>query len=483
MKISEKFNLNKTQYELDFVDVDTDLDLPLFLDPYFIGNSDFSFAFEAHLLLRSFFECLLSALRENKISKAETLFSHLGESNEICLGFSKAAPKGKGMGPLDAIRIFQSLKESSALKTGIMEDIEDFRIFVNNVDKDKVSDMTSNIIKKQLITYTQNQCSLWGIPLTSGVPSGFYWDRNLNTWENQYTDMLIINNRKILLVPKRIVSFSREYTPQKYFQHFVLNFLQDECLRLNSPLVQYRKDKTRTPYVTKKAISESINQTQGIDKNWLANFTKKNPVIFQNFRKETKENISSVSNSDIVYEDVSSICKYLGKCLRIIKPGGDSATVYHRTIVGIMELLFYPHLCSPAIEQEIHSGRKRIDISFDNCAEDGFFFRLCELYNIPASFIIVECKNYSQDVKNPELDQIGGRFSPKRSKMGILTCRTIDDMETFILRCSDTYNDNRGLIIPLVDEDFYTLLNFKADNNDVEIDNYIQNKFHRIALR
>jgi len=264
MKISEKFNLNKTQYELDFVDVDTDLDLPLFLDPYFIGNSDFSFAFEAHLLLRSFFECLLSALRENKISKAETLFSHLGESNEICLGFSKAAPKGKGMGPLDAIRIFQSLKESSALKTGIMEDIEDFRIFVNNVDKDKVSDMTSNIIKKQLITYTQNQCSLWGIPLTSGVPSGFYWDRNLNTWENQYTDMLIINNRKILLVPKRIVSFSREYTPQKYFQHFVLNFLQDECLRLNSPLVQYRKDKTRTPYVTKKAISESINQTQGM---------------------------------------------------------------------------------------------------------------------------------------------------------------------------------------------------------------------------
>ena len=481
MKISKLFGLNKSQHELDFVDVDIDHDLPLFLDPYFIAKSDFPIAYEAHLSLRSFFNCLLKTLRENRINEAEELFSHLGESNEICLGFSKNTPRGKGMGPTDALNIFNSLKDSPALRTGIMEDIEDFRIFVDNVDKDKMSDMTANIIKKQLIEYTQSQCTLWGIELTESVPSGYYWDYESKSWENNYTKMLIADGRKILFVPKRIVSYSNEYTPQRYMQHFVLNFLQNEQLRLNGPLVQHRSNKNKTPYVTKKSIKEDLNFDSGIDKQWLADFTEKHHDVFERFRQETRSNIPIITNTELTSESISDICNYLSSYLKSIPPGAANATKYHRTIVGILELLFYPHLCNPVIEQEIHQGRKRIDIVFDNCAETGFFCRLCKTHGIPSRFIMIECKNYSRDIMNPELDQISGRFSPNRGQMGLIVCRSTNDLAKLIIRCGDTYKDSRGLVIPLVDEDFYELLRYKAEDNENAIDSFIQNRFHCIA--
>lgn len=480
MRISEIFGLNKTQHELDFVDIDIDYDTPLFLDPYFISKNTFPIANEAQLSLRSFFHCLLSALKEDKVKIAEALFSHLGETNEICLGLSKSRPQGKGMGPSDANRIFKSLKESYAIQTGIMEDIEDFRIFVDNVDKDKMSDMTANIIKKQLIDYTQKQCKLWKIPLTSGISSGYYWDRRLNSWDNQYTDMLVIEDRKILLVPKRLVSFSTHYTPQKYLQHFILSYLQNEQLMFNGPLVQYRKD--LSPYVTKKSVKEAEEKKHSINKEWYAKFTKSHPEIFKDFKLKQKNIIIPVSNTDIVYENVDEICSFLIDQLKIIKPGSQDATQYHRIIVGILELLFYPNLCSPTIEHEINDGRKRIDITFDNCANSGFFFRMPNSFNIPSQFIMVECKNYTRDIANPELDQISGRFSPNRGQIGIITCRDVEDMNLLLQRCTDTYKDCRGLIIPLIDNDIYKLLSYRAKEEYELIDNYIQQRYHEIAL-
>ena len=78
MRIAQLFSLNKSQYELDFVDIDPDVDTPLFLDPYFISKCDFPFAEEAHYSIQSYFEYLLALLKSNHISEAEELFSYLG---------------------------------------------------------------------------------------------------------------------------------------------------------------------------------------------------------------------------------------------------------------------------------------------------------------------------------------------------------------------------------------------------------------------
>lgn len=79
MKISELYNLKKTQYELDFVDIDPDKDIPLFLDPYYISKCDFPFASDAQDTIRSYFEYLLALLRGKQIRQAEEVFHIWGK--------------------------------------------------------------------------------------------------------------------------------------------------------------------------------------------------------------------------------------------------------------------------------------------------------------------------------------------------------------------------------------------------------------------
>ena len=81
VKISELFDLKKSQYELDFVDINPDIDTPLFLDPYYISKCEFPFAVCAYESIRSYFEFLLALLKGKRIEQARELFSHLGESN------------------------------------------------------------------------------------------------------------------------------------------------------------------------------------------------------------------------------------------------------------------------------------------------------------------------------------------------------------------------------------------------------------------
>ena len=337
--------------------------------------------------------------------------------------------------------------------------------------------MTANIIKKCLIEYTQQQCRLLNIPLIDNIPSGMYWNPAQKMWENNYTERLVIDNCPILLVPKRIVSFTDKYTSSEYKQHFVLNFLQNENLRLQTSLVGKRKDGTE--FVTKRSIKE---EEGFIDKSYLVRFTEQHPEVFSDFKKTTSRKISSIEGRVLDNIDAVSVCEHLIKRLQAIKLGAKDASTYHNIMIGVLELLFYPNLSAPKKEVEIHNGRKRIDITFNNSAETGFFYRLPNNSALTCQFVFVECKNYTGEIANPELDQLSGRFSNRRGKVGILACRQLEDDILFMKRCADTYEDDRGLIIPIIDKDIITALSEFPQNGFNAIESILENKYQRIAF-
>lgn len=481
-KISEIFKLGRSQAELDFVDIDISRDTPLFIDPHFLAHRYDSWSQSALSIVNSFFQYLLELIKADDIETAKAIFIHLEEPNETCLGLSKSKPRGRSINKHDIEAIFKNLIESKAAKSGLVEELQDTIVFVDGVGKDKLSDITTNIIREKLIKYTQEQCQNWEIPLQSNMQSGFFWNpRNLR-WENKQTEMLIIEERKLLLVPKGIVSFCENYTPDKYHRHFVLNFLQNEHLRLNTAFVKFRenkKKKTRTPYVAKTDLKENVSPG---DKADLRTFTLKHPLIFRKFKNDLKAPSESLGDTQIEDIDIEQVANFLIDILENLPIGIKAADEYEKAIMGILELLLYPDLICPNKQVPLHQGRKRVDIVFDNAALKGSFFEFHRIHKIPCQYIFVECKNQTKDPHNPELDQLSSRFSTNRGKVGLLVFRNVSDMKTLIQRCNDTFKDDRGLILPLSDRDLIEGLENKISGEPRPLEQILRERSRIIQL-
>ena len=71
---------------------------------------------------------------------------------------------------------------------------------------------------------------------------------------------------------------------------------------------------------------------------------------------------------------------------------------------------------------------------------------------------MIECKNYSEDIGNAEFDQLAGRFSNIRGRVGLLVCREFDNKQRALARAKDTATDGRGYILAIDDKDLSQLV-------------------------
>ncbi|HDX8437980.1 TPA: hypothetical protein RQN11_003570 [Aeromonas dhakensis] len=475
MRVSEYYKLGKTQPYLDFVDIRLDTDIPVFLDPTSIKALDSTWGNELSSLLQSFFETVLNHIKNGNHTKAQNLLSSLNERNEFHLGYSKGESRGHAFGALSAKSVWGALSKSQASLTGLLQDLEDTCLLINGIGTDMISDAVCNILRGPLIRYTQDMCRYYDIPLVNGVESGPIWNPIKEVWENSFVSLPVTDYGKIILVPKVLVRQKVSYKYDEYYRHYLLPEMQLEELRARSSLVELLQNGSER--VTKKALMEKY----GSDKLAVVKETLKRPHILEEYRDQKKSNpplpltheeLSEVEESDKPDWDV------LISELQAIPAGKQFATDYENVIEKILTSLLYPSLCYPTKQKNIHDGRKRIDITYSNEAKNGFFAWLSLHY--PSSMIFIECKNYGKEIGNPELDQLAGRFSPNRGKVGILTCREIEDNGRLLLRCIDTAKDARGFIITLDDNELFELIRERQKNPRSNEYSLLRRKFNAL---
>lgn len=453
MRVSEYFGLGKTQAYLDFVDVPIDTDIEVFVDPTALRTLTSNWGTECASLVQYYFEAVLNRMTAGMDREAQLLLSSLNERNEFHLGFSAGKSRGHGFGSKSAESVWGALSKSKASKSGLLKDLEDTCLLIEGIGRDMISDAVCNIIRGPLIKYTQDVSSYYGLPLTPNVVSGPIWNPHTETWENKYVSLPMTNEGKIILVPKIFVRHRLSYEYQEYYQHYLLPEMQHDELQRNTGLVQLLKDGRKR--VTKKSLKERY----GDNKLAVVEQTLRFPHVLDEYREAKERNVPPPLDNE-QFAEIETIeppdWDELIARLQAIPTGNAAAPQYEQLIEEIFSAIFYPSLCNPRKQHEIHDGRKRIDITYTNEARSGFFAWLSQHYS--SAFLFVECKNYGKEIGNPEVDQLSGRFSPSRGQVGLLVCRSVEDAERLALRCRDTAKDSRGFIIAMTDDDVISLM-------------------------
>ncbi|UYY97941.1 hypothetical protein OJ967_21400 [Peribacillus frigoritolerans] len=187
---------------------------------------------------------------------------------------------------------------------------------------------------------------------------------------------------------------------------------------------------------------------------------------------------SGPENPSVTIIDANSLFQELED----ISPGKEGATAYHDLIFRSLTQIFENSLKRGKKEVAMHEGRKRVDIVFDNHDTNGFFAHIRDRNDIFCPKIFIECKNYSSDPSNPEVDQLIGRLGNLAGKFGILICREVMNEDVLMKRCRDAMIKNQDYIIWLEDKDIKALLKLKETLNEEGIIDYLSTKWDRLIL-
>jgi len=478
LRFSERFELGKSQAELDFVDIPLNTDIRLFVDPYALSVETDPWFIDCSNLVVDFFQLVIDSIRRNDTTTASRMLLNLHEPNETHLGFSTGRPAGRGIGTGQASDLYYRLRDSKAVQTGLLTHLTDCELVIPGIGSDKISDITINILRGKLIEYSEQQCSLYELP-TREVPSGLCWDADRRDWVNTHVHLPTYGNRKIVLVPKAAVRYRLAADYQEYYRGFVLDYLQAEHLHAGSSLVTLLRNGQRRVY------KKDLKGKHPCTKTFLFEFSQEHPDVLDRYKKSLVGKTHPLEDESIEKRqpdprriDVASL---VGE-LRAIPPGREAAARYHDFILGALESVFYPQLRKPEKEQRIEGGRKRIDIVFNNGARDGFFFDLIAKHGVYCPYVFFECKNYQGDPANPELDQLRGRFSDRRGKFGVLVCRQVKDKAKMLQRCHDVLNAGAGHVLVFDDGDIIALLQLRAERDYVGLSDYLDEKFRKLVM-
>ena len=256
MLFSEIFGITRSNGD-DWFDPILDSDTKLFIDPFLLYDSSHKSFPGCHDKIIDFFNYAFKLAAESEPDNRNIKFRMLkkmmkfSEVKEICLGYASKSTDGAGSGPGFSEDIVGAIYESIQMGIISTSHFEDLGLFGRGIGRDRISDAAANIIKGDLIRYTQEVCKQHDVPMEYFAIVNADFDGSTGRWLRK-AELLPKNpyyeDRGIILVPmaflndlptldsKQFLDFCWENKNEEIRDEFSFdikaNILRDDIIRI-----------------------------------------------------------------------------------------------------------------------------------------------------------------------------------------------------------------------------------------------------------
>lgn len=420
-RLTDFHGVDLAQTDLDFAIPFLDEDIPLHVDPFLLWKSPSQQDQALHTSVTNSFNHLNYLLHRSKEADARQILVEASECDEVGLGHSSRR-KGHRISERKAGEILTLFRQIEHYKRYGFTHFEEIQFYVNNISKDRVSDIACSFLKSFLIDYTMQECAHLGIPLEDTTVERVY-DYRTNRFSRNERTQLPLNpetRQPLLFVPKRWLRYNPWIAFDDYFRH--------HC-----------------PH------DDIFNPGETYDPIKVLSFNRHNYHIVKNY-VSVKERTQDDCRNDPLFRQLPVLsAKRKWSTIRVLPTGKTDGAdrKYEDGVSQLLASLLYPHLDFASEQVRTDSGAQIRDLVFYNNRAVPFLEEIYQDYGNRQ--LIFEIKNV-RSIEREHISQLNRYLDSGLGKFGVFVTRNPLTRAMF-RNTIDLWSGQRRCIMALTDSD------------------------------
>lgn len=443
-RLTDYYGVSVAQASVDFAIPFLDEDLPLAVDPFLLWKSPSQQDNALHLIVVNAFNHLGFLVKKKKEDEAAQLLIAASECDEVGLGLSHER-RGKRIGRGTAHQVLSLFQDIPNYRDSGFLHVEEIQLFVDQIGRDRICDLTCSFIKSFLIDFTIDQCKTYGIPTQDSEINAVYSDKS-NSFVAERVPLPVSpeSNQPIIFVPKR-------------------------WLR-RSPWLNF------DDYYSAYCPTETIDPSIPPDRVRVLSFNRNNYDIVRGYVEAKELNKDDCKNDPLFSQIPVTSAKAALKAIRELSTGitDSNDKKYEREASRLLASLLYPQLDFAATQSRTDSGVLIRDLIFYNNQKHPFLQELTQDYG--SRQLVFELKNVHA-IEREHINQLHRYLKDEFGRFGVLVTR--NPLPKAMKRnLIDLWSGRRVCILAITDADLEQMAQLyesrQRDPIDVLKRNYIE---------